>query len=116
MDAVCKLISKTQTTDSLGYPIATESAREVFCSVESITRAEFFNAGKAGFTPEYSFKVSAVDYSGEDLLEYETKRYSIYRTYRSGDYMELYAEYRSGVTDYVEPVTQEVSEDVIGND
>lgn len=100
MDAVCKLISKTISTDDVGFPIATETEYETFCSVESVTRAEFFNAGKAGMTPEYKITVNAVEYDGQPEVEYEGKRYTIYRTFRTDeDFMELYAEYRSGVTD-----------------
>lgn len=100
MDAVCALISKIMTTDELGYPIATEAEYETFCQVGSVTRAEFFNAGKAGLVPEYVFTVNAVEYDGQTEVEYEGKRYTIYRTYRTDeDMMELYAEYRSGVTD-----------------
>ena len=100
MDAVCTLISKEMTTDEVGFPIATETESETFCKVDSITRAEFFNAGKAGLTPEYKITVNAVEYNGQPEVEYEGKRYTIYRTYLTDeDMMELYAEYRSGVTD-----------------
>lgn len=116
MDAVCKLIGLTKSQDELGYPIATETAYETFCKVESVTRAEFFNAGKAGITPDIVFIVNAVEYDGQELIEYEGNRYAIYRTYRTDeDMMELYAEYKSGVTDYEEP-TEEVSEVVINQD
>jgi hypothetical protein len=96
MDGILKLIQKTMTQNELGYPIATETEVEVYCVVQSIGRAEYFNASKAGIVPEYTFVVNAVEYSGEDEVEYEGKRYSIYRTYRNNDFIELYAEYRSG--------------------
>lgn len=100
MDAVCTLISKTYTQDESGFPVATDTTYETFCQVGSVTRAEFFNAGKAGMTPEYVFTINAVEYDGQPEVEYEGKRYTIYRTYRTDeDMMELYAEYRSGVTD-----------------
>ena len=100
MDDVITLITKTMTTDEVGFPIAEETEYETFCRVDSISRAEFFNAGKAGMTPEYVFIINAVEYNGQTEVEYEGKRYTIYRTYRTDeDMMELYAEYRSGVTD-----------------
>ena len=100
MDAVCTLISKTYTQDESGFPVATDALYETFCNVESVSRSEFFNAGKAGMTPEYKITVNAVEYDGQTEVEYEGKRYTIYRTYRTDeDMMELYAEYRSGVTD-----------------
>lgn len=100
MDAVCKLISKAITTDDLGFPVAVETEYETFCSVSSVSRSEFFNAGKAGMVPEYKITVNAIEYDGQPEVEYDGKRYTIYRTYRTDeDMMELYAEYRSGVTD-----------------
>lgn len=100
MDAICTLISKVMTTDEVGFPIATETEYETYCNVGSITRSEFFGAGKAGLTPEFVFTVNAIEYDGQTEVEYEGKRYTIYRTYRTDeDMMELYAEYRSGVTD-----------------
>lgn len=100
MDNVCKLISKEMTTDELGYPIAAETEYETFCSEESVTMSEFYNAGKAGKTPEYKLTVNAIEYDGQPEVEYKGKRYTIYRTFRTDeDMMELYVEYRSGVTD-----------------
>lgn len=101
MDAICTLILKTMTTDEVGFPVAVDTPYETFCQVDSISRTEFFDAGKAGLTPEYVFTINAVEYNGQSEVEYEGKRYTIYRTYyrKNDDMMELYAEYRSGVTD-----------------
>lgn len=102
MDVVIKLISQTLTTDELGYPIASETFYETFAKVRSITQTEFFSVGKNGITPDFSFVVNDAEYHGQRLLEYEGKRYGIYRTYQpNNDTVELYAEYKSGVTDYV---------------
>lgn len=104
MDGVIKLIKKSITADELGYPVTTETARETFCRVESVTRSEYFQAGKAGLAPAHVFSVAAVEYEGEDELEYEGQRFGIYRTFRNGlDNMELYTEYKSGITDPPEP-------------
>ena len=104
MDGVIKLIKRTITADDLGYPVATENARETFCSVESVTRSEYFQAGKAGLAPAHVFRVNAIEYEGEEEIEYEGQRFRVYRTYKNGlDFMELYTEYRSGVTDPAEP-------------
>lgn len=105
MDATIKLIKITTTQDALGYPVETETAREAFCSVGSVTRSEFFQAGKAGIVPDYVFSVNAIEYEGEKELEYNGDKFGIYRTYKAdgSDYIELYAEYKSGVTDAAEP-------------
>lgn len=100
MDGVIKLITKTITRNAIGYPVETGTAKEVLCRVESVTRAEYFQAGKAGIAPAFVFVINAAEYSGEVEAEYLGKTYRIYRTYADGsDYLELYAEYRSGVTD-----------------
>ena len=114
MDDVITLITKTMTTDDTGFPIAEETEYETYCQVDSITRAEFFDAGKAGMTPEYMFTVNAVEYSGQTECMYDGKKYTIYRVFhrKSDDMMELYAEYRSGVTDGPTPTEEtDVSND-----
>lgn len=104
MDGVIKLVKLTTTTDELGYPVETPTERETFCRVLSVSRSEFFQAGKAGLTPEHVFSVNAAEYEGEKELEYLGERYRIYRTYQpeGSDYIELYTEYRSGITDHEE--------------
>lgn len=99
MDSVLELISVRQTRDAQGVLQTDETARQVFCRVDSITRQEFFEAGRAGLNPEWRFTVFAGDYNGEQTLVYAGLRYGIYRTYRvpGTDYMELYAERKGGV-------------------
>lgn len=98
MDAVIDLIETVYVKDAYGVPKPTESRRQIFCKVESVTRAEFFGGGRNGLNPELKFTVFAEDYRGEALCSYEGRRYGIYRTFRpEGDYMELYAERKGGV-------------------
>lgn len=101
MDAVIKLIKTTTEKDALGYTTEIETAREAFAHVRSVSRSEFFQAGKAGITPDFMFTVNAIEYEGEKRLEYDGAKYAIYRTYRGNyeDFIELYAQYVSGVTD-----------------
>ncbi len=98
MDGVIKLVAVTKTTDATGVPTLTETAREIFCRVDSITRREFFEAGRNGLNPEWRFTVFARDYGGELVVEYDGRRYGVYRTYRltDSDYLELYCERKSG--------------------
>lgn len=75
--------------------------REVFARVFSVTRAEFFEAGRAGYKPELVFSVWAGDYSGEGVIDYNGASYAVYRTFRrqegdGSDYIELYAERKAG--------------------
>lgn len=97
MADVIKLVSQTITTGTLGNEIATESKKTVYCEVNSITQSEFFAAANTELNPEYRFTIFFGDYNGEDIVEYNGVRYSVYRSYRTGDYMELYTERKIGV-------------------
>lgn len=91
--SVISLITKTRTQDDYGVWQDTETSKDVFCQVDSVTRAEFFDAGRNGLNPEYVFTMFFGDYEGEDTVEYDGVRYGIYRTYHGrGDTLELYAE------------------------
>lgn len=97
MDDVIRLLTSTITKDDEGVQHTTVSGRDVFCKVQSVTRAEFFGAGRSGLNPEYVFTVFRGDYAGESLLDFHGRTYAIYRTYLTDDdYMELYAERKGG--------------------
>lgn len=97
MTDVVTLVKQTITTDRFGNEIATESTRKLYCEVDSISQSEFYSAANTELNPEYRFSVFFGDYQGEEICVYKGTRYSIYRTYRTGDYMELYAERKIGV-------------------
>lgn len=90
------LIKETSTAGQYSITEKTETPRTVDCTVSSVSRAEVMEGGRIGLNPQYEFKVFAGDYDREELCEYEGDRYSIYRTYQDGDYVELYAEKRKG--------------------
>ena len=95
---VIKLIKVTNTKDSAGVQRTVYGEpRTVMCQVDRVTRSEFFDAGRNGLNPEFVFRVFFADYEGERLLEYNGKRYGIYRTFNNGsDEVELYAERKGG--------------------
>lgn len=94
---VIKLIVETREQDEYGRWVATRTAKEVMCQVDSVTRAEFFEAGRNGLNPEYRFTMFFGDYSGESIVEYNGNTYSVYRTYlRRTDTIELYVERKGG--------------------
>ena len=97
-DGDLKLLSSTYAADAYGVRREALTARTVFCQSGSITRSEFFSAGRDGLTPQIMFTVFAGDYAGEGLAEYGGEMYSIYRTYQppGSDYIELYAEKKGG--------------------
>ena len=96
MTDVIALIKQTVSTNTYGIEEMTETEREVFCRVDSITQTEFYQAADTQINPEYRFTVFFGDYEGEMLLAFNDSRYSIYRTYRTGDDLELYAERKVG--------------------
>lgn len=91
------LIGSTRTQDANGVWRATETARDVFCQVDSVTASEFFEGGRNGLNPEYRFTMFTYDYDGESTVRYKGKAYGIYRTYFGrNDTIELYAERKGG--------------------
>lgn len=98
MDDVLTLVAATTTRDAAGVPSQTETTHDIFCQVDSITRAEFFAAGRNGLDPQWKFTVFHGDYAGELTVVYGGKRYGVYRTYRvpGTDYMEIYVERKAG--------------------
>lgn len=95
---IITLIPTTYAVDQYGVQKLVEGTpREIMCQVQSVTRAEFFDGGRNGLNPELVFKVFFADYDDETLLEYNGKRYAIYRTYLGkNDQLELYAERKGG--------------------
>lgn len=94
---VLTLITQNRAQDDFGRWIATTSNRDVFVQVDSITQAEFYDAGRNGLNPEYRFRVFNGDYEGEELCQFHGQQYAIYRTYlRRDDTLELYVERTGG--------------------
>lgn len=98
MDGVIQLLSTTYEKNAYGVDVPTETSRQVFCRVDSVTRAEFFNGGRSGLNPSWVFTLPAANYLGEDTVIYNGKPYGVYRTYYAEDIdeMELYVERKGG--------------------
>jgi len=94
LDDICYLFSQTTIgKDDLGQPIIDEKPYMVFCSKLSITRAEFYSSGQRGHKPEIMLIVDSDSYDEEKKLDYQNKRYNIYKTFRRIDgHTELYCE------------------------
>lgn len=94
---VITLLSVTKEQDDFGVWRETETGREVFCQVDSVTRAEFFEGGRNGLNPEFRMTMFAGDYNDEKTLTYKGKAYAVYRTYFGrNDTIELYVERKGG--------------------
>ena len=101
------LISETKTQDSYGVWRTTTSSKTVYCQVGSVSRAEFYEAGRNGLNPEFRLTMFGPDYEGERICELDGKQYAIYRTYQAkNDMIELYV-IRKGGTNGEEDVSGE---------
>ena len=96
MTDVVTLIAQTVSTDQYGNETYTDSKKQVFCEVDSITQTEFYQAANTELNPEYKFTIFFGDYSGQPIVIYNGVRYAIYRTYRADDNLELYVERKIG--------------------
>lgn len=94
---VITLVAVTRTQNEYGQWIASETTKEVYCEVESVTQSEFFEGGRNGLNPEYRFTMFFADYNNEPIVEYKSQRYAVYRTYLNrNDKLELYVERKGG--------------------
>lgn len=96
---VITLLARERSQDATGvWRDGVETQRDIFCQVDSVSRAEFYSAGQAGLRPEYRFIVFFGDYQGETRLIYNGVRYAVYRTYHARtDELELYVQREVGV-------------------
>lgn len=95
---VISLISETETKDKFGVTQLTPTSTDIFAKVDTVGAKEFFNAGNTGIKPVFKFsEVKPDEYHGEQIIEYNGNRYSVYRTYRAReDALELYVERKAG--------------------
>lgn len=94
---VAYLLTETYMQNQYGVIERTVSKDKVFVKVASVTGQEWFEGGRNGLNPQFRFTMFSHDYSDENILEYEDKQYTIYRTYyKTVDEIELYTELRKG--------------------
>lgn len=88
---VLTLISEEQPRGVLES--VTETERQVFCTVESVSMSEAYKAMSNGLHPSFVFKLTDfADYNNEKICVYNGVRYRIIRTYRRNQGIELTAE------------------------
>lgn len=95
-DKIIKLISETRQIDEYGDTTITSQERNVFAELKSIGQSEFYQAHAVGLKPELKFVLpDYLEYQGEKILKYqdyneaEEQEYSIIRTYRDGNELEI---------------------------
>lgn len=80
-DGVATLIGFGESTyDEYLNEIPTEIRTEVFVQPRGVYQSEFYNAAQAGLKPSLTlFLANRDDYSGERVLEYEGRNYTVIR-------------------------------------
>ena len=63
------LIAVTRTQDDFGVWRESETSRQIFCQVDSITASEFFEGGRNGLNPEFRFRVFNADYEDSEGVD-----------------------------------------------
>ena len=95
---ILTLIEEAYKPDALGQLIPTETRRDVYCNLSSVSASEWFDGGRAGLNPESRATMFVCDYNGERIAELDGVRYGIYRTYLAqNEFIELYLERKAGV-------------------
>lgn len=112
MDDLILLISESYRKDAIGNVKVTETATSVWANLQSVTRAEWADAGQNGLQPQLVAVTPIVNYNGEQIVQIgsgeNARRYAVYRTYLDpdNDSIELYLERKAGVSRGAEnPVT-----------
>ena len=103
MDDLIVLIAQRYQKDAIGNLLPVETATPVWAHLQSVTRAEWADAGQNGLQPQLVAVTPIVNYSGEKVVQIgsgeSAQRYAVYRTYfgPDSDTIELYLERKAGV-------------------
>ena len=91
-----KLIGKTYTQDEIGQSVATETASEIFAIVRDVSGTESERPVE-GLRHSKVFDALMTEYDNQEVVEYKSTKYHIYRTYLRDDArVELYGGVRIG--------------------
>lgn len=94
---VISLVGKTYAQDSRGVSRATDAIREnIPCKVRSAGAQEWFEGGRSGLNPTYTFIIRRIEYHAEETVIFENARHKVYRTYIRGDDIELHTQREMG--------------------
>lgn len=92
------LINQTITQDAIGNEIPTETRTTILCKLESVGRNEFYNAAQNNMKPEIVFTIHAYEYNNEQVVEFDSVKYKVIRTYKvSFEEIELTCEKVTGI-------------------
>lgn len=87
---VISLIALEEGLNENGFPDIVEGEpREVFANRLEVYSNEHFQAKQSGVTIEYKFEIRSIEYNGEELVEYNGKRYDVERRFEKSEFIEL---------------------------
>ena len=94
---VIKLCSATYEKDTNGVLRETVTESDsIMAEIKSAGAEEWFEGGRNGLNPEYTFIINRLEYNSEETVIFNEVKYSVYRTYIKGDRIELHCEKRKG--------------------
>lgn len=96
------LATLTTEKDSLNQVVEkARTTKTIFAEISSVSQTEFFSGGRLGLMPSLKATIYDFEYSGEEIVKWNGKLYSVYRTYavNGTDKLELYLEERGGTKD-----------------
>lgn len=94
----CTLIAESAEVNALGIqaPI-TEEKTPIYCGRLSVEGKEYYEAAQQGLRPEMILVIHTEEYGGQEYVDFDNRRYSIYRRYDRADGLtELYCAQRLG--------------------
>ena len=74
------LITESIGADTIGNQVpALTSSTKCYAKVQSVRTNEFYSAVEVGLTPSVEFVIKKLNYSGEEEIEWNNRRYSVIR-------------------------------------
>lgn len=97
-DEKITLIHQDNTKDKIGNPLTTKvNEVVVWAKRQPVTRSDFYESGQAGIRLEEIFVIHPYEYSGQNFVLYNNKRFRVVRTYEKDlEEMELHLEEKIG--------------------
>jgi SPP1 family predicted phage head-tail adaptor len=87
---VISLVTVEETSNEVGDLVKTRTEKDVFVELKSIGQTEFYQAKALGLKPEIKFILADYyDYNDEKLIIYNGKDYTVLRTYRNNNELEI---------------------------
>ena len=81
-----KLIKITTSKDSIGNMVQSEEVTDVLAKPNVVGTKEFYSAMAVGIKPTAELQIRALNYSGQEEVEYKGIRYAVIRTIPKGKF------------------------------